>query len=429
MKIYDRFSEKSRKDILMDKQSAYQKASYQFFKLFNSDFTLLDVVNLGAELLNMPVAYCDSAYRHRAVSDNYPATDIEDRIRYRSGTNKDELYEQMLIKTEYAQSNTPFIMRLPGMKDRWISKSLYAGCNTGHVTVPDCSDGRFNTLDREMLRIVSDACALGWILLDSKRRFDRDFSPEDAVFERIFKEEYEDIDTFRFQMNRFAFDQYRYFCTFCVSTEESHQITMQKLKQHLLRIGLSCWTTVHHDKVVCLIGSEDKLSIHNCFPRLSAFARQNNMFIAASDIYDQILLTRCHYTFAERQMHIMEDDALETSLTHVNSSKMRLYIVDASVNEPERYCHTAVLDMLQYDRDNGKEYSKTLYLYLKHGLDIQKTADSLFIHKNTVQYRLSKIKERFGVDTTDFPTACQLSFSFELLISLSDRPLFTFQSN
>ncbi|MCI8672275.1 MAG: PucR family transcriptional regulator [Lachnospiraceae bacterium] len=43
-------------------------------------------------------------------------------------------------------------------------------------------------------------------------------------------------------------------------------------------------------------------------------------------------------------------------------------------------------------------YGETLSTYLKNDCSLQKTADELHIHRNTLSYRLERLKERYQID-------------------------------
>ncbi|MFB4473827.1 CdaR family transcriptional regulator [Oceanobacillus caeni] len=56
----------------------------------------------------------------------------------------------------------------------------------------------------------------------------------------------------------------------------------------------------------------------------------------------------------------------------------------------------------------NEENIKTLKAFLNHNLHIQKTAEELFIHRNTLIYRLNKISEQTGLDPRKFEDALSL---------------------
>lgn len=54
--------------------------------------------------------------------------------------------------------------------------------------------------------------------------------------------------------------------------------------------------------------------------------------------------------------------------------------------------------LLVYDSQHNSDLVETLFCYLKHNGSVKAVADELFIHKNTIVYRMSKIKELLDCD-------------------------------
>lgn len=54
------------------------------------------------------------------------------------------------------------------------------------------------------------------------------------------------------------------------------------------------------------------------------------------------------------------------------------------------------------DAAEGTEYAATLLAYLEHGCNINRTAEALFIHRNTLAYRIKRIRAISGIDLEHF---------------------------
>ena len=61
-------------------------------------------------------------------------------------------------------------------------------------------------------------------------------------------------------------------------------------------------------------------------------------------------------------------------------------------------CHPAVLKLDEEDRQTGNCYINTLEAYLTSEKNVGKIAEKLFIHRNTLMYRLDKIVTLTGLD-------------------------------
>lgn len=71
------------------------------------------------------------------------------------------------------------------------------------------------------------------------------------------------------------------------------------------------------------------------------------------------------------------------------------------------------------DREKGSQYCETLYYYLTCGRSLKDTCEALFTHRNTVLYRIHKMREDFAVPLDDpaAHTALLLSTALTLLDS------------
>ena len=69
--------------------------------------------------------------------------------------------------------------------------------------------------------------------------------------------------------------------------------------------------------------------------------------------------------------------------------------------------------LYRQDAESGSMFCLTLYTYLCCHHSLQETCDRLFTHRNTIQYRMRRIREDFGVNA-DAPDAC-----LPLLLSLA----------
>ena len=66
------------------------------------------------------------------------------------------------------------------------------------------------------------------------------------------------------------------------------------------------------------------------------------------------------------------------------------------------YCTEKLRPLEEYDHANGTELVETCWAYYLNGFSIADTADDLFIHRNTLQYRLKKIEELVSFPLSDY---------------------------
>ncbi|QOY35315.1 helix-turn-helix domain-containing protein [Anaerobacillus isosaccharinicus] len=64
------------------------------------------------------------------------------------------------------------------------------------------------------------------------------------------------------------------------------------------------------------------------------------------------------------------------------------------------FCEDFLLELQEYDLDNGNVLVETFHTYLLCDGGIKETAERLFLHPNTVAYRIKKIKQIIKHDVT-----------------------------
>ncbi len=66
------------------------------------------------------------------------------------------------------------------------------------------------------------------------------------------------------------------------------------------------------------------------------------------------------------------------------------------------YCDSKLEKIEEYDHANGTYLEETLLSYYMNGFNLTKTAKALYIHRNSLQYRLDKIQELLDMDLDDY---------------------------
>jgi sugar diacid utilization regulator len=70
--------------------------------------------------------------------------------------------------------------------------------------------------------------------------------------------------------------------------------------------------------------------------------------------------------------------------------------------------------LIEYDKGSSTEWLDTLGVYLEEGGSIQQAAKRLFIHPNTMSYRVKRIKEILGIDLQDQEVQLNLLAAYKI---------------
>lgn len=80
-----------------------------------------------------------------------------------------------------------------------------------------------------------------------------------------------------------------------------------------------------------------------------------------------------------------------------------------------QFCHSAVILLRDYDLTHETDLLESLRVYLTHNRSIGESAAALYIHRNTMNYRIARINELTRMDLSDPDIFCHLLFSFYAL--------------
>lgn len=83
-----------------------------------------------------------------------------------------------------------------------------------------------------------------------------------------------------------------------------------------------------------------------------------------------------------------------------------------------KFCHPRLLDLLAHDEESNSDLMNTLFEYLQHSANTRRTANALCIHKNTLLYRIDRIKSILGTDLSSGEDLFMFHLSFRILIYL-----------
>ena len=88
------------------------------------------------------------------------------------------------------------------------------------------------------------------------------------------------------------------------------------------------------------------------------------------------------------------------------------------------YCYRELKNLEREDKEKGTEFDRTLKQYLMSGNNVNLAAKEMYIHRNTMVYRLSKIHEMLGLEINDPDIARRLLLSMVLEEFASDGNLY-----
>lgn len=188
----------------------------------------------------------------------------------------------------------------------------------------------------------------------------------------------------------------------------------KKITKELKSVIPNIHVTYYNGNIAALMQIGNKPDISNeDLVTLQKFAENFTLNIGVSPAFSNVMNFSFHYHQAER--------AITFSKKFSNCRNVHCYIdyqfydLLSEYPTPENlglYCHPSLTILRKYDLSNKQELYKTLSVYLKNGCKLMQTAKELFIHRNTLSYRIDRIQELCHIDLNNPDTCFYLRIAY-----------------
>ncbi|MGX7420523.1 PucR family transcriptional regulator [Carnobacterium gallinarum] len=157
-------------------------------------------------------------------------------------------------------------------------------------------------------------------------------------------------------------------------------------------------------QLIVLLGTDKKLAMTNLHKKITTIAEELVIYLEITQKYPihvycaigsttPLLQTSKSYREAKKVIAFLKNHKKDQWIYHFNDFYFEAFLEDTISEETaQAFSHHYLDALISYDQENGTELVKTLNVYLNNHLNIAVTSRKLFIHRNTLLYRVEKIK-------------------------------------
>lgn len=123
-----------------------------------------------------------------------------------------------------------------------------------------------------------------------------------------------------------------------------------------------------------------------------------------------------HYSFKEvlDTLEEKQDDASEKLIRYYETKEIADLLHYIPEHVKRHFCLSTLKDMAYPEDDSMKELRHTLKVYLDSQSEIKLSSERLFVHRNTIKYRIAKCKEILNSSLTDSQEILNLRVALEI---------------
>jgi PucR family transcriptional regulator, proline-responsive transcriptional activator len=165
-----------------------------------------------------------------------------------------------------------------------------------------------------------------------------------------------------------------------------------------------------------LILLEDNSFKNNELTKIIDYVTQHKLTTGLSDTFSLLFDIKLHYEQAKKAIIYGGQFGGKDELTFKYSDYRFYDFLNECANSLEcsKFYHPVIAELELYDAEHKTNFFVTLLNYLECGRSIHKTCKKMFLHKNTVNYRIQRIKELFDIDYDDGQTVLFIYLSLKL---------------
>lgn len=401
---------------LLDRAGRAEGAQAAVTRALFRGVSVQEMISLAARILGNPVLIQDTTTRLLAF-DASPEAAARDEVIFQL-LNRGFVTAELFQKNNYARvlknieaAPQAFLSTSPLKYDRIIRrltvKQQYMGWVLTAALEHPFSDG-----DLAIMDFIGDALT---ILMERE-------SPIPVSGERVLLlKELLTSNTYteeRFLKQAAGFSwklSGRYF-TAVLSTDpripEKSPRTVMAYKNHLSLLFPDMVSFFHEEQLVLFF---DRPGTQQVKETLAPFLTKYGLTAAMSDVFHGIMEFPDRLSQASSVLAIGRRLGRREPLMLCSDYIMYLAVERlADSGSVKYYCLSELLDIVCYDKAYGTEYGLTIRTYMD-SLNITTAAAALHIHRNTLIYRLEKIREISGLDITDPALYHRMALTFLIL--------------
>lgn len=365
----------------------------------------------AGELLDCPLMVIDDAFR---VTAHYAPLGFTDPLFDRAVQQGAITYEAgaIISRSPALSAGAPdYVEVADSTRRRRFAPLISAGVRLGYLVCVDI-DGHLADIPAETFRTVETVLAKQ-LFVEASRQ-DKPFGTAEEILMHLLDGGFPSAAYFRLQASSTYLADFHPAAFALIDLAAYHALYLGKsqLKDELTYRFYASHPFLYRGDVI--------LFLHEGYDPagFDALVEEFHLKVVISEPITDLYGLPALYRTAREALAVIADAGFRGgSVYHVE--QLRTLLMLTAARRYRSLILPQVKALAACDREKGSQYCETLYYYLTCGRSLKDTCAALFTHRNTVLYRIHKMREDFAVPLDDpaAHTALLLSTALTLLDS------------
>lgn len=373
---------------------------------FQANRGIQALVGVAYDILKNPILLVDSSYKILAAFENVlpgrPDIEEQSKAGYLAEANIAAIEKAQLYK-KAREKNYPHYQKEKDADQGWITALVYIhGIESAHIAVTD-NNRPFTHNDFELIHFLTK-------LISLELQKDDFYSANESLMHSYFLSELlnnliRDIPTIerRAQTLKWKVTESLHIMTI---TETSSSLFDKKAqliaKQMHELVPNSRWVIFNDDIVFLIFKKQSTMDRFDPGKQLLEFFKVNHLTAAVSREFKSLMDTQRFYNEAKAAYQFGQRFNPDETIHYYTDYMVQHIGGILAENHPiENFYHPSIAKIREYDIEHQTNLLETLDAYITNPDNPTLVSELLHIHKNTLFYRMNKIKELFSVNLSD----------------------------
>lgn len=386
---------------------------------------LKEIINIGQELLHNPIQVIDTSFNVLAYTNNPEIDDPEWKEHILCGCNSYKNIAQLKVGKyieKVFKSSEPLILHPPFYKNRILMSNIVVnGKIIGHLTLNE-GKREFSSSDSELSIFLSN------IIAAELTKNDFFQNTKGAMHEHLIvgllNNEFSDPLVIKEKIRTLNWNPKKnlHLLTFVADEKDVANTPLTYIKNSLDSIIIGSKSAIFNDHLVMIVEhNKEELLSREIMQEIEVFCSKNMLKCGLSRPFNDLSLIHKYYdqclNAIELGVYLRRKVLLYPYEEYAIYQSFKLCMNALDLRD---LCHSAVLNLIEYDKKNNTKYAQSLFTYLECGVDINDSAKKLFIHHNTMRFRIEKIQGILNIDLNEGDLIQKFYYTFKVLEFLGE---------